>query len=235
MRPALILITACAGFAQTAPSPLAFDAASVKPGNPSDLRGPTFQFNPGGALNITNGTLRDTIETAYSVRDFQISGGPAWLNSAKYNIVAKSAAGDAPNDVPATRLKVQTLLAQRFQLRIHRETRELPIYALIVGKSGSKLVEARPPAPDDPPAGIRAECGQITGTIASVANLAVYPGKTVTAPGRGPHRPFRQIQLSTRLDPRFVPMLSASRSRPIGRAIDLHRNRGKTWVETGID
>ncbi len=132
MRIALILITACASLAQTAPSPPAFDAASVKPGKPGDLRGPAFQFTPGGGLNITNGTLRDIIETGYGVRDFQILGGPGWLNSDRYNIAARSAPGDAQTGVPETRLKVQTLLAQRFQLKVHRETRDLPIYALVV-------------------------------------------------------------------------------------------------------
>lgn len=70
---------------------------------------------------ITNGTLRDIIETAYNVRDFQIPGGPGWLNSERYDISARSAADSAQTE---TRLKLQALLAQRFQLRIHREMRE---------------------------------------------------------------------------------------------------------------
>lgn len=178
---ALIFITACASFAQMPPSASTFDAASVKPGKPGDSRGSTFQFTPGGGLTITNGTLRDIIETAYNVRDFQILGGPGWLNSERYDLSARSAPGAAqtgPGNSPIgmadTRLRLQTLLAQRFQLKIHRETREVPIYSLVVGKSGSKLIAGEEVVSERSPAGIRAECGQMTGTMASMANLAVY-------------------------------------------------------------
>jgi bla regulator protein BlaR1 len=185
---ALIFITACGSFGQ-APPPPAFDAASVKLSSPADLRGPTFQFNPGGALKITNGTLRDIIETAYSARDFQILGGPGWLNSERYDISARSAPADAQtgqgnpaNDVAETRLKLQTLLTQRFQLQVHREIKDLPIYALVVGKNGSKLIEGQAPASDGPPAGIRSGCGQMTGTMTSMANLAVYLERQLRRP-----------------------------------------------------
>jgi uncharacterized protein (TIGR03435 family) len=171
----LIMITASAGLSQ-AP---AFDAASVKPGKPGDTRGATFQFTPGGALNITNGTLRDIIETAWNVRDFQILGGPGWLNSERYDISARSSDGGGQAE---TRLKLQVLLAQRFRLRIHHEMRDLPIYALTVGKSGSKLVESDAPLPAGSIAGIRASCGQIVGTTTSMANLAVYLERQLRRP-----------------------------------------------------
>lgn len=188
MRTVLFLITACVIAAQPALSP-AFDAASVKVGDPNDLRGPTFQFNPGGGLSITNGTLRDIIETAYSVRDFQISGGPGWLNSERYDIIARSAptptqpeSGDPANGVLETRIKLRTLLAQRFQLQVHRETRDLPIYALVIAKSGSKVIEGNAPSPGGSAAGIRAGCGEITGTLTSMANLAVYLERQLRRP-----------------------------------------------------
>src|SRR5580658_7551266 len=111
---ALLFISACTSPGQTPPAALTFDAASVKPSQPGDSRGSTFQFTPGGGLNITNGTLRDIIETAYSVRDFQILGGPGWLNSERYDVSARSAPdstqtgpGSSPNGVAETRLRVQ--------------------------------------------------------------------------------------------------------------------------------
>jgi uncharacterized protein (TIGR03435 family) len=186
---ALIFLTVCASFGQAPPSASTFDAASVKPSKPGDSHGSTFQFTPGGGLNITNGTLRDIIETAYSVRDFQILGGPGWLNSERYDVSARSAPdsaqtgpGNSPNGVADTRLRLQTLLAQRFQLKIHRETRDVPIYALLVGKSGSKLIEGETAVSERSTAGIRAGCGQITGTLASVANLVVYLERQLRRP-----------------------------------------------------
>ncbi len=104
------------------------------------------------------------------------------MNSERYDISAKSAPGSSPNGVSETRLKVQTLLAQRFQLEVHRETRDLPIYALVVGKNGSKLIEGQASVPDGAPTGIRAGCGQITGTMASIGNLAVYLERQLRRP-----------------------------------------------------
>jgi uncharacterized protein (TIGR03435 family) len=215
---ALIVITAGASFGQVPPPASTFDAASVKPSKPGDTRGSTFQFTPGGGLSITNSTLRDIIETAYSVRDFQILGEPGWLNSERYDISARSALdaaqtgpGNSPNGVADTRLRLQALLAQRFQLKIHREMRDVPIYALAVGKSGSKLIESEPTVSIPSTAGIRAGCGQITGTMASMANLAVYLERqlrrsVVDHTGLG-----WQVQFSIRMDARFGPVLDASR------------------------
>jgi uncharacterized protein (TIGR03435 family) len=175
-------ISACSIFGQPSQAPLSFDAASIKPSKPGASGGSTFQFPPGG-LNIMNATLRDIIETAYSVRDFQILGGPGWLNTERYDISAKTSPNGAqPNGIPETRRRLQTLLAQRFHLEIHRETRDLPIYALIVGKNGSKLIEAEAPSSSQSPPGIRTSCGQMTGTITPMANLAVYLERQLRRP-----------------------------------------------------
>jgi bla regulator protein BlaR1 len=155
-----------------------FEVASVKPSAPSDLRGSTFQFTPDGGLRVTNGTLKGIIETAYDVRQFQISGGPGWLNTERYDILAKSASdgnGDQVESIKETRIRLQWLLAQRFQLKVHRDTKELPVYVLALGKKGSKLIEAEAPsAPGSSATGIQARCGQMVGTSASMVNLAVY-------------------------------------------------------------
>jgi bla regulator protein blaR1 len=183
----LIFLASFKVFAQPAPALPTFEAASVKPSKP-DARGSSFNFTPGGGLTITNGTLKGIIETAYDVRDFQISGASGWMDSEHYDIFAKSAfddsraqTGNSQERIKETRLRLQTLLAQRFQLRIHRETKELPVYALALGKKGSKLAEAGND-PENPRSGIQAGCGQMTGMRASIANLTMTLSRQLGSP-----------------------------------------------------
>lgn len=181
----LVFIMSWPVFGQPALPLPTFEAASVKPVKPGDVGGSTFQFIPAGGLKVTNGTLKGIIETAYDVRDFQISGGPSWVSSERYDISARAPGelrtrnGAPPDDIGETRRRLQALLAQRFQLKVHRETKELPVYALVVGKSGSKLVEG---TASNAPAGIRRECGQMTGTRASMGNLAFYLSRQLERP-----------------------------------------------------
>jgi uncharacterized protein (TIGR03435 family) len=79
------------------------------------------------------------ITVAYGVRYDQIStSGPGWINTDRFDIEAKTP-GDVPPSTAQVRLMMQSLLADRFQLRLHREMRDLPVYALVVGKNGAKL------------------------------------------------------------------------------------------------
>jgi uncharacterized protein (TIGR03435 family) len=103
----LIILSLGMSFAQPTSS---FDVASIKTVRPGDVRGSTFQFTPGGGLQVTNGTLRGIIQTASDVRDFQIIGGSGWLNAEHYDISAKGASGS----IPGTRLMLLTLLSERF-------------------------------------------------------------------------------------------------------------------------
>jgi bla regulator protein blaR1 len=147
-------------FSQSAPQPLTFEVASIKPSDPdARYNQRMLMLQPGGGLRVTNLTLKGLIIWAYDVRDFQISGGPGWTDSARYDIQAKperSADSDsAPSDpgrmtddqlktlAGQVRHRLQALLADRFQLAIHRETREEPVYALLVANSGAKLQEAK--------------------------------------------------------------------------------------------
>jgi uncharacterized protein (TIGR03435 family) len=119
---------------------VAFEVTSVKP-NKSGNGSSRFNFRH-GRLTATNVSLKSCIYFAYRIKDYQISG-PDWLNSERYDIAAKAASG-----VPDEQLMpmLQTLLRDRFKLRLHRQTKERPVYALVVGKGGSKLheVEAGP-------------------------------------------------------------------------------------------
>jgi bla regulator protein BlaR1 len=150
-RASLALLLTCPGFAQ-----LTFEVASIKPANP-DSPGSQIRLMPGGGLNLTNVPLRGMITLAYDVRDFQVSGGPGWIGTERFNVTAKAdrATTDSPDDFAkmtddqrktardqvAGRLRA--LLADRFQLVVHRETKEQPIYALVVSKTGAKLKEAK--------------------------------------------------------------------------------------------
>src|SRR5580704_3028348 len=109
---------------------LEFEVASVKPAAPG-APGTMIRFGPGGGLTITNMTLKELIVIAYRIQPFQISGGPSWLDSAHYDIMAKPEAKPKQAEIP---LMLQALLADRFQLALHREKRELPIYALVVAR-----------------------------------------------------------------------------------------------------
>ncbi len=117
----------------------AFEVASIKPHIQAGRERSSIDSSP-GSLRITNESVGSCIKWAYQVRDYQIVG-PAWLVNEKFDIAAK-ARNAAPFD--ELRKMLQTLLADRFQLRFHRETRELPVYALVVTKSGPKLHKAEP-------------------------------------------------------------------------------------------
>lgn len=78
------------------------------------------------------------LEWAYGVRDFQVLGAPDWLREELFEIDARPA---HPATEAQIRRMVQALLADRFKLKLHRETKAIPVYALIVGKDGSKLAE----------------------------------------------------------------------------------------------
>jgi uncharacterized protein (TIGR03435 family) len=96
-----------------------------------------FQFTfPGGRFNAKATTVALLIEWSYGILPSQHSGGPGWLEDDRYDIVAK-AAGNATDD--QMKLMTRTLLAERFKLRFHHETREAPVLVLGLGKTPPKL------------------------------------------------------------------------------------------------
>ena len=137
MRPivaSLIFLTSYEAFGQSTAAPPAFEVASVKPNKSGS--GSSSENERNGRLTATNISLKDCLRFAYGLKDYQIIG-PDWINSEKYDIAAK-----AESSVTGEQLKAmfQALLADRFKLTVHRETKELPIYALVVGRNGPKLV-----------------------------------------------------------------------------------------------
>ncbi len=115
-----------------------FEVATIKPSEALKSAGMTSGWSVSPSRNGLKimGSLQTFIKYAYGVEDVQISGGPAWLDRDMYEINAKAATQVRTEDL---RLMLRSLLAERFQLLIHNETRQLPVYSLIVAKGGSKL------------------------------------------------------------------------------------------------
>jgi uncharacterized protein (TIGR03435 family) len=116
----------------------AFEVASVKR-DVSGKAGGMFTLVP--ACHLERMTLRELVVFAYRVQGFQVTGGPGWIDSDRYNIDANTERPPAinPEYVILQSRRLQTLLGDRFHLAIHSETKELPIYELNVAKGGLKL------------------------------------------------------------------------------------------------
>ena len=124
----------------------AFDVASVRPSsiNRSGAEGSKrsrIEYSP-LSLSMWNVDLVACIQWAYGVRDYQISG-PGFPESGRYDIVAKIG---SPASQSEMRMMLQDLLGKRFELKIHRESRMLPVYGLVVAKGGPKLPAPKPDA-----------------------------------------------------------------------------------------
>ncbi|HMB80900.1 MAG TPA: TIGR03435 family protein [Vicinamibacterales bacterium] len=130
---------------QAPPPAPAFEVASIKPNNSGDGR--VMMQNQPGRFVATNITLRLLIRNAYQVQDFQITGGPNWLGSDHFDIIAKVPDGTpapqgppAPGSAPSPlQLMLRSLLAERFKLTLHNETKDSPIYALVLARSDGRL------------------------------------------------------------------------------------------------
>jgi uncharacterized protein (TIGR03435 family) len=142
-----IVLFALLSLGANAQSPASFEVASIKPNTTVDFRGTRMQTLPGGRLTITNTPLFMIIAAAYQVpfQSMRISGGPAWIRSEKYDIEAVAAPGSLPQGVSqrarydAMMLMLQKLLADRFGLVVQHDSKEVPVYAVLVAKSGLKL------------------------------------------------------------------------------------------------
>lgn len=166
---AALALFAAAAFAQT-PAP-AFEVATIKPAPPLDpAKIAAGQLHIGmktdaGHVDIGFLSLSDLIRLAYKIKPYQLSG-PDWLSSTRWDILAKVPDGASADQVPEM---LQTLLEDRFKLAIHRTNTEHSVYALVVGKNGSKLKEAEPDpppaaAPDGQPAGPPGRGGILVGS-----------------------------------------------------------------------
>jgi uncharacterized protein (TIGR03435 family) len=128
-----------------------FDAVSIKPSDPL-AKNMHIGIGPSGSFEAGGVNLMSLIAQAYDVRGFQIVGGAGWMDDDKYTIVTKdeaksptgaelSAMNDTQRQQAQDRLmaKVRAMLADRFQLKTHRETKEMPVYDLTIAKGGVKM------------------------------------------------------------------------------------------------
>jgi uncharacterized protein (TIGR03435 family) len=143
----VFLLSCRAGF----PQQPAFEVASIKPAKPLPMGQRRIGMNSdGGMLRYTNVSLRDCIRVAYRVKEFQVQG-PDSL-SERFDIVAKLPDGSSEEQIPEM---LQALLSERFKLKLHSDTKEHSIYALVVAKGGPKLKPAEIPTADGAAAGGR--------------------------------------------------------------------------------
>jgi bla regulator protein blaR1 len=174
-----------------------FEVASVKPAAP-DQRGMFIRPGANGGININNMPVKEMITLAWRIQPYQITGGPSWIESARFDIEATGNHKLNRDEMP---LMIQSLLADRFQLKVHHETKELPIYALVLankdGKLGPQLSESKegsctqfdpskPPPPPDPGKPPVMGCGgmmmgidRVTAAAIEVSQLAPMLSRTL--------------------------------------------------------
>jgi bla regulator protein blaR1 len=141
-----------------------FEVTSVKPSAP-DAMGRSMLRDPSGRFTAENATLKMLICYAYNVRDHQVIGAKGWLDSVRYDVIGK------PEGRPNTdRFKqmVQSLLGDRFELRLRHDSRELPIFKLVIAKNGPKLI----PWADSAGPVVRGAHGKLIGQKVSMRLLA---------------------------------------------------------------
>jgi uncharacterized protein (TIGR03435 family) len=193
----LLALAAPAALAQTAPPTAsqatdstaklpAFDVISIRPAKNSTQPGSgggTFSFSsrtgirtsPDG-FSASNIDLKTLIANAYGVKVDQISGGPGWIDSNRYDIEAKVVAANGSTPQPIAReqrsLMLRSLLADRFKLAVHNETKELPVFDLVVANKGPKLQPAKPDEPSKNSTTFSNSSVQLTATAVQLSALA---------------------------------------------------------------
>jgi uncharacterized protein (TIGR03435 family) len=124
-----------------------FEVASITPSQPGQIRY-GIRPAPGGERYLaSNVSLKIMITVAYRIRAEQVSGGPAWMDSEGFDMNAKA---ERPSSLEELHAMLQDLLADRFKLRFHRESKEMPMYALTVDKDGPKLTPHEARSAGDP-------------------------------------------------------------------------------------
>jgi uncharacterized protein (TIGR03435 family) len=145
-----------------------FEAASVKRNNSPEGRSER-RINPDG-VTITNYRLRFLIPYVYNLAIYQIAGAPQWLDSNKYDIIARAPKGSSEDEL---RFMLQQLLVDRFGLKFHRETRDVPGYAVVLAKGGPKFtIEKKPDQPGKDDGRVGAGRGMARGHMVSSAVFA---------------------------------------------------------------
>jgi uncharacterized protein (TIGR03435 family) len=176
MRYALIAVAVAATLTSVRAQQKTFEVVSVKP-HPADQNTPSsMTAEPGGRFTVRNISLRLLIRTAYQIQDDQIVDAPAWIGTDRFDISAKAEDGSSPADLAPM---LQALLAERFKLTFHRDTRQLSIFELQLSRTDGVLgpnlkknecvpdLSAPPSAPGGPP-----RCGTISNGFGRLTLIA---------------------------------------------------------------
>ena len=163
-------------------------------------------------ISQSNVPIKSLIASAYGVKDDLVSGGPGWVDSSSYDIEAKVAGPDVPTYKALSRdqrsVMLQSLLSDRFKLAVHTETKELPIYELVLAKGGLKLTEAK--VGDTYPNGFKGPDGvghggmmrmDGRGKLARAGSSRIHPGRHPLPPAPPHHRRQNRPHWKIRLHP----------------------------------
>jgi uncharacterized protein (TIGR03435 family) len=164
----LVLAALSADASMAAGANPVFASASIKPSDPSE-QGKGFWVR-GSEFSTINTSLSDMLTFAYGLHPRQIAGGPAWLESDRFDLAAKADAEATPTE-EQWKIMLQNLLADRFKLAFHRNRKDLSVYALQVGQDGPKLIKSAGDPGALPDLFFR-ELGVLSATNTSMADLA---------------------------------------------------------------
>ena len=130
-----------AAMAQDNPARLLYDVASVKPSEPGAPEGEVDSLPSGIGYNAKRVSIKDMLSVMYRIPGRQIVGGPEWMSTEKFDVEARA---DRPYSIDDLHIMFQNLLADRFNLRLHKQVRVGPVYVLTVAKSGLKMTPVDP-------------------------------------------------------------------------------------------
>lgn len=174
--PAILLGVTLATVGASAQNVLpAFEVASIKRNDTGSQNSNSARV-AGDRYRAENVSLVSLLRAAYAVQEFQIAGQPNWAGVDRFDIDAKMEAGANPRDWP---LMVQQLLAERFKLVVHRESRQGFIYTLVVGSSGARLTPAEPSKRSNPGGDFSASPTQIIGSSVTMAEFAARLSRSI--------------------------------------------------------
>jgi uncharacterized protein (TIGR03435 family) len=151
----------------------AFEVATIKPSGPEE-RGPRFEFQH-RRFSVIHTSLNDLIRFSYGLQERQIAGAPDWVNSENYDISAEPD-GEGEPSIKQWQSMVKKLMADRFQLKLHYEKRELSVYVLTVARTGAKMTRSQSD-PSAPPGLGFGPPGNFGATNATMADFAEALGQ----------------------------------------------------------
>ena len=159
----MLLLAVVWSYGQQVTTPPKYEVASTKPNN-DNASDYTFRIGPDGSISASGITLKRLMMTAYNVQGFRILGGPDWVSSKRWEVLARPDRPALPDQI---RGMLRALLEERFLLHTHAEVRKLPVYELTVDRKGSKV-----PATNNGEPTVRVGIGSLQLTNAASSTFA---------------------------------------------------------------